>query len=619
MITRLFEVCLSSRLNWLFISLLITSAFTVTDVHAAESEAIIWESEEEAAAAEATRVEYRFGVEIPMRDGVNLNATMYRPQGAKPLPVVLSLTPYISDRFHRLAMYFAQRGYVVAIVDSRGRGNSEGEFHPFLQDANDGHDIVEWLARHEWSNGKIAMNGGSYGGSNQWYTAKEFPDHLVTIIPTAPGFFGIDFPALNNVFRTYDMVWRILTAGVSGQNQMFADQAYWAEKYVDHFEGRVAFKDFDTHVGKPSPIYQRWMRHPSYDEYWASIAPTDAEFAKMDLPILSVTGAYDGDQPGTMEFYNRHMKFGSRRAKDQHFLVIGPWDHGGTRVPRSNVYGIEVGDKSVFSMEAFSRQWYDWTMKDGEKPEFLKDRIAYFVVGRNEWEYANKLEDIGKKKMVLFLDGNGHPSPTAYRSGALVERPPKAAHTMYYIDDPLDTAHIVEREKGRAPDYQNPEYVIYQDDVLAIEEDGLVFHSEPFAEDTEISGFVELELWLSMDVRDTDFRVSLFEVFADNTSHLLTTDIQRARYRHSRSDEELVTPGEIELYRFENFLFFSRLIKKGSRLRLAIDGNNNIAWQQNFNSGGVVVEETAEDAQTAAVTLYQDRKHRSRLLLPKGE
>ena len=101
-----------------------------------------------AAADKAGPVDFQWGVKIPLRDGVKLNATLYRPQGQKEaLPCVFTLTPYISQSYHDRGMYFAGHGYVFLTVDVRGRGNSEGEFTPMLQEAKDGHDVVEWLAQ----------------------------------------------------------------------------------------------------------------------------------------------------------------------------------------------------------------------------------------------------------------------------------------------------------------------------------------------------------------------------------------------------------------------------------------------------------------------------------------
>src|SRR5215510_2233381 len=131
-----------------------------------------------------TEIEFQWGLKIPMRDGVRLNATLYKPRAMpQPVPVIFRLTPYISDSYHDRAVYFAQCGYVFALVDCRGRGNSEGRFEPHLNEGRDGYDVTEWLAVQSWSNGKVAMYGGSYEGYVQWATAKELPPHLATITP----------------------------------------------------------------------------------------------------------------------------------------------------------------------------------------------------------------------------------------------------------------------------------------------------------------------------------------------------------------------------------------------------------------------------------------------------
>src|SRR5213080_5495238 len=159
----------------------------------------------------------RWAVKIPMRDTVELNATFYLPKtsdGSPPKqPAIFTLTPYISDTYHARAAYFASHGYVFALVDVRGRGNSGGEFEPFAQEPRDGHDAVEWFARQPFCNGKVAMWGGSYAGFDQWATAKEFPPHLTTIVPAAAAHPGLDYPSYNNIGITYDMQWYTLTSG----------------------------------------------------------------------------------------------------------------------------------------------------------------------------------------------------------------------------------------------------------------------------------------------------------------------------------------------------------------------------------------------------------------------
>ncbi|MGC1224329.1 MAG: CocE/NonD family hydrolase, partial [Candidatus Sulfotelmatobacter sp.] len=179
-----------------------------------------------------------------------------------------------------------------------------------------------------------------------------------------------------------------------------------------------------------------------------------------------------------------------------------------------------------------------------------------------------------------------------------------------YVYDPLDVRPAeLERE-----DIKNN--ITDERYALNLFGDGVVYHSQPFTEDTEVSGFAKLVVWMSMDVPDTDFSVNLYEIMPDGKSIQLTGDQMRARYRDSTVTEKLAKPGEIYRYEFSGFTFFSRRIAKGSRLRLVLTSPNSIYMEKNYNSGGVVAEESGKDARTAHVTLYHDGDHPSSLELP---
>ena len=90
----------------------------------------------------------------------------------------------------------------------------------------------------------------------------------------------------------------------------------------------------DLICGNPNKHFQKWLDHRKPDAYWDAMVPTAEQYAKINIPILTITGYHDGDQPGAMEFYQRHMKHGSAAAKSKHYLILGPWDHAGTRTPQ---------------------------------------------------------------------------------------------------------------------------------------------------------------------------------------------------------------------------------------------------------------------------------------------
>jgi len=261
-------------------------------------------------------------------------------------------------------------------------------------------------------------------------------------------------------------------------------------------------------------------------------------------------------------------------------------------------------------MNKLHTDWYDWTLKKGSKPEFLKKRVAYYVMASDEWKYADSLESISNASRTLYLDSDQGHANDAVNSGRLAEAKPANSQPDRYIYDPLDL------RPGDLEKEELKNYLTDQRYALNLFGNGVVYHSEPFTKNTEISGFVKLTAWISMDVPDTDFSVTLYEILPDGTSVQLTSDNIRARYRESLSQEKLVRPGEINSYVFDGFTFFSRQIAKGSRLRLVLNCPNSIYVEKNYNSGGVVADETAKDAKTAHIILYHDSAHPSRLELP---
>ncbi len=151
-------------------------------------------------------------------------------------------------------MYFAGHGLPFLLVDVRGRGNSEGTFTPFAQEINDGYDVVEWLAKQPYCNGKVSMWGGSYAGFDQWATAKNRPPHLATIVPAAAAFPGVDFPARNNISYQYLMQWLTYTAGHALQSKLFADDQFWPCPMARALHHRAAFFESRARAGRGSSL-----------------------------------------------------------------------------------------------------------------------------------------------------------------------------------------------------------------------------------------------------------------------------------------------------------------------------------------------------------------------------
>ena len=565
---------------------------------------------------ESKDIELRWGIKIPVRDGISLNATVYAPRNqSAPAPCVLTLTPYVSDGCHERAMYFAAHGLPFVVVDVRGRGNSEGVFRPMIQEAEDGYDVVEWLAVQPYCDGQVGMYGGSYLGYAQWATAKERPPHLATIVPTAPVHPGLDFPMRNNIFHSYAIRWLTYVSGRARQTQIFADDAFWSNIYQQWHESGRPMRDLDTIAGNASSIFQEWLTHPEPDAYWDAYNPTADQYASLDLPILTITGSYDDDQPGALEHYKSHLHLAPTQ-RTSHYLIIGPWNHAGTAHPVAEFEGIKVGPASLVDMAKLHREWYAWTLQDGAKPELLENAVAYYVMGAEKWRYADSLDSITARHECLFLNSSGSANDVLH-SGLLGQTQGTSGPDSYIYDPRAVSVFGYEMDVSAMRNA-----ITDQATIIAMQNRLLVYHGAPFEYDTELSGFFKLSAWIAVDCLDTDFYVSVYEIGIDGSSIRLSTDVLRARYREGLRKPQLIETREPLRYDFERFTFVSRQVKRGHRLRLVISPMgrviDSIFSGRNNHSGGVVAEECGQDAKPATVSLFHDESHPSALYIPLG-
>ena len=422
---------------------------------------------------------------------------------------------------------------------------------------------------------------------------------------------GVDFPFYKGIWTTYDIQWLTFTSGKASNANLFGESSFWIRKFREMYLGRRQFRSLDEIVGNTTTVFQKWLQHPTYDTYWQALAPTPEQYAKMNVPILTITGDYDGDQAGAMSYYREHMKYGTPEAKAKHYLIIGPWDHAGTRTPTKEVAGLTFGDASMLDMNDLHRQWYDWTLKNGSKPEFLKKRVAYYVVGpgAENWKYADDVDAIATGHRKLYLTSAAGSANDVFHSGEMVDQPPASAPDKF-VYDPSDLRPAELEKEAIGKSITDERYA------LNLYGNGVVYHSAPFTEATELSGNVKFTVWMAMDVPDTDFAAALYEILPDGTSVQLSSDALRARYRESLREAKLATPGQVTKYDFDGFTWFSRRVSKGSRLRLVLSCINSINFEKNYNSGGVVEDESGKDAHIAHVTVYHDAEHPSALDIP---
>lgn len=563
-------------------------------------------------------VQITWSQKIPMRDGVKLSATIYRdPKQTKPVPAIVMLTPYIETHAAKQGVHFAQNGYVFVAIDLRGRGNSEGVFVPGQVEAKDGYDAIEWAAKQPWCDGQVATWGGSWLGFTQWSIAKEFPPHLKAIAPSASVHPGVDYPQPHGIFMTYMLQWLTYVHGRGLNQGLFTMPDLWINNEYQQVRSGRAFRDLDELSGIKGTVFRTWAAHPREDAFWQAMTPRPEHYAKFRIPILTITGHYDGDQLGALTYYDRHMAHGAKDATARHWLVIGPWDHFGTRRPSPAFGGLTFAPNTIMSMEELHTAWYDHVLKGGPRPAFLKDRVALYISGRDTWIYASDLKQIESTPLTLALDVAGANPGDITRSGRLSAQAPAAAATVALTADPK---YLPPQEKllqdGALPD---PPVLVDQEPAYRDLRSKIVLHSAPFAAETVLAGRPRLRLQVASDQPDADLWVDLYEVRADGTSVRVASSSIRLRYRAGGVTGAPMTPGKPERIDLPPLDFFARSIAKGSRLRLVVDAGPQFGWQRNSHTGGDLVAEPASKGRVAKISIMTGPGTGSALVLPRPE
>jgi len=544
----------------------------------------------------------------PMRDGVELSSDLYLPPeglDGGPYPVVLMRTPYSNQQatYVRYARHLAKHGYAVAIQDVRGRHDSAGSFYPFRDEGPDGYDSIEWLARQDWCTGKIGMMGGSYAGWVQWAAARERPPHLTTLVSAAAaGRWNEELPYRNGIVMLVMFGW---LHSVAARVQQTGADVDW-ERVLRH----LPLRTMDHALGRELPVWQDWLDHHTLDAYWQQMRLTAEDFAGIDVPVLHITGWYDGDQPGALFFYEG-MRTHSPAASKQ-FITIGPWNHGGTRTPRQTMGGVDFGPTAVEDLDDAHLRWFDYWLKGTRNGQATAKRARYFVTGTNEWHEAGRWPPPRTTPTRYFLHSDGHANSLS-GDGVLSDAKPGEEPSDSYSYDPTDPVVVV-TDLNFYPD-PGAQGVDTPLDRRWIErrEDVLVYTSAPIDQPIEVVGKPRVELLAGSDCPDTDWFVHLSDVAPSGASIALADGILRARFRDSLERETFMAPGEV--YRFAiELMLVGHTFKPGHRMRISITSSHFPIWSRNLNTGGPIAEETIP--RIASNRVFHDRTHASHVVLP---
>jgi putative CocE/NonD family hydrolase len=551
-------------------------------------------------------------VPVKMRDGVTLYADVYRPTDEGRYPVIVSRTPYSTERFpsaYEAAVYFAQRGYVYVFQDIRGRHESEGRWEPFFDDQKDGYDTVEWAAKQPWSNGKVAMQGGSYLGQNQWRAAQAAPPSLVTIFPMVSSTsLYHDWITLNGGWRlSFNFGWgAVRSESRIMQNPGPHTLAGVRAIHYDQVQFHLPLKTMQQLVGRHARFYDDWLAHPDYDSYWK---PLNAEelFDKIRIPVHTFGGWFDIFSQGTLRGYvGMSQRGGSDEARRLSNIVIGPWGHG----PSQKYGALDFGPEANVDPNVVQLRWYDYFLKGIDNGLAAEPPVKLFVMGRNEWVYEREYPLARTQyKPLYFASGGG--ANGARGDGRLTWDKPKGASPgdrfRYDPDDPVPSLggnNCCGTPTPAGPMDQRP---------IEGRRDVLLYTSDVLQEEVEATGPVKVVLFAASDALDTDFVAKLVDVHPDGASYNMAEGILRARYRDSLSRPSLLEPGKV--YRLEiDLVGTSIAFQKGHRIRVHVTSSHFPQFDRNPNTGAVFG--TTSEVKVAQQTVYHDAERPSHVLLP---
>lgn len=532
-------------------------------------------------------------VMVKTRDGAFISAMVVRKKGITTAkPVLLQYTIYVRDKGRDIKTLkeAADNGYVGVIAYTRGKRFSPNEIFPYENDANDAYDVIDWISKQEWCNGSVGMYGGSYNGFTQWAACKKMHSALKTIVPYVAAGPGMGWPSENNVFVNPNYEWSFYVGNNKYLDTIAGnDRQRFRKMQNKWWETGVAYKKLDSIDGTPNKLFQRWISHPSFDSYWQNMAPYANEFSQINIPILSIDGYYNDSQNSGLYYVREHYKY---NPKANHYLIIGPYSHlGAQREGDVVLNGYKVDSNALINTKKITYQWFDYILKNGPKPEILKDKINYQVMGANEWRSAPSLDKMSNGFLKMYLTDN--------KSGNLYALNPKKPIQKNYLYQEVDFA-----DRATA----NNDY--YPDPIIRKEIDtsnGFIFVSEPLKEPILINGSFLGEIKASINKKDMDLGVTLYEVMPNGDYFHLSYFIGRASYAKDITKKKLLKPNEIESIPFSNTHLVSKQLSKGSRLLVAINVNKNPFSQLNYGTGKEVSDETIKDAkEPLKVKWYND-------------
>lgn len=526
-----------------------------------------------------------------MRDGVELATDVMLPAESGSFPVILARTPYGREANLLLGSFWAQRGYAFVVQDVRGKGGSDGVWDPFVNEANDGFDTLDWLCQQPWCDRNIGMIGASYGGLVQWSVAVLNHPALKAIIPqVSPPDPMHNIPWDHGAFLLMGNAWWARIVETKQSNMALASATL---KDAKALMAMPISKVDNVLFGKNVNFFDEWLRRDSASA-WKNSYPL-SKVAQVQIPIMHISGTWDGDGIGT----KRHWQ-ALRGKNNQQWLVFGPWEHAFNT--KRKFADVDYGPSALLEIDSQYLRFFDTYLKGKSVNQDASPKVRFFVSGANQWVTGADWPLPYSKPASWYLSGS---SAVGYKSKGVLSPTPPAKGKATYSYDPNK---IKISEKDLSPD---PEKASTALKPASFDKGTLLFRTAAFTRDTVLTGPMSAELYVSTTGKDATFHAMLADEDASGKIRLIQLP---GTMRLTWNGEKMspVTPNKVYKITIEPWEF-AHEFKRGHKAALIITSNQFPRYARNPGTGEP--DYLATKLKAVKNTVYFDKSRPSHIRL----
>ena len=572
-------------------------------------------------------------VMVTMRDGKRMQADIYRPKDeSKKYPVIFVRTPYNfnywdvelgAPRDMSAALDAVKRGYAYIEMNERGRYFSEGDYDILGTPLTDSDDALDWMGGLPWSADKVGLIGCSSTAEWQLAVASRGNKALATFIPES---FGAGVGRVGPYYEQGNWfsggaVQMLFTPWVYGSGLQTNDGKPNFPPGMSQQALVTAAKSYDLSSHSPAVDWGKALAHLPEKDILAAVGAQHGIFAdttpsgqpgmilrtpndpswykgglwndsmKIDIPGLWMMTWYDVSTAPNLAAYNYVRSTASPAVANEQYAIIAPTGHCGyKRAAEHTIVGErDLGDARL-DYDALTFAWFDRYLKDQPSPLLDKTpKVQYYTMGLNKWQASDTWPPKDAKPVTFYLAGAGRAN-SLNGDGALVPAPQPKDAADNFVYDPMNPVPthgggfccMGADFKPGALDQRSEEM---RDDIL-------VYSTGPLKDGIEVSGPIDVTLYVSSDAKDTDFTVRLIDVLPDGTAYNIDENIQRVRYREGY-DKPPVFIEKDKVYKIafqpmQTSIYFA----PGHQIRIEVSSSNFPRFDRNLNTGGDNVSES---------------------------